>query len=152
EYFAQSFGYYYKNEETKRELKEKAPKTYEFIESLVTVVDKDTLQATIEEAKTISNPKREAELEEALNNAIAIFNNESAYQKEVDEVESALRDEISFSEIISVRVDDLITIEHKGGYDKVEAQNMVDRIYKIAPFMRDGLVEAGVEVKLIDFP
>src|SRR5699024_7525592 len=77
EYFAQSFGYYFKNDETKRELQEKAPKTYEFIHNLVTPVDKDGLAEAIEEAKKV-----EESLKEAIENALQVFNDPNATQEE----------------------------------------------------------------------
>src|SRR5699024_10106628 len=69
------------------------------------VVDKEGLQEAVAEGETVTSPNREEELKKALDHAKNILDNVDATQEEVDEAEGELRDEISFSEIISVRVD-----------------------------------------------
>ncbi|MHA6250481.1 anthrax toxin lethal factor-related metalloendopeptidase [Oceanobacillus sp. CAU 1775] len=90
EYFAESFAYYYLSIETHEELKEKAPKTYAFIQNLGEPISKDNLKTTIDRAMALDDSKLESEYQEVFKLAQSTMENPIATQIEVDEADEKL--------------------------------------------------------------
>ena len=153
EYFAEAFAYYFLNDATNAQLKEEAPKTHEFIKNLGPVEStKDSLNEAIEEAQAFDEAHVTPELTEALEHAIAVYNNPDATQEEINEADTNLRRAIknALPQVEEV-IDDLITIVTKGDYDREEALKMVHRIQSIHANLLRGLVEHDVVMKLVNF-
>jgi len=89
-YFAEAFAYYYLNDESRNELMEQAPETYDFISNLEITSDKAHLHEVIDQAMQLDEAYYTDGLKRNLTYALDISNHPYATQFKVDEAAALL--------------------------------------------------------------